>query len=223
MKNLKPLNTIITIILLFSLNTQASQRDITIMRTAVFATLLTDIYLFWQDDNSLMLELMPDFDKLGISYTQGKEFNENEDRYLHNNRVALSADWKKVLIDNSYFTITGHSEFMVNRWYSTNKSSQNQDGYIYALTPIFTYTSKDIKVSDYNLYMEFGIGLAYMDNSMVEDREKSTQFQFADSIGVGFKSSKYQIGYRFTHISNLNIQTPNPSIDFHQIMVLYRF
>ena len=208
---------------IFSSNIEASQGDITLMRVAVFSTLLTDIYVFWQDENSPMLKIVPDFDKLGISYLQGKEFNEDEGRYLHNNRVALTADWKKVLMENSYFSITGHSEFMINRWYSTNKSSQNQEGYIYAITPIFTYNFKDIKVLDYSLYGEVGVGLAYMDNSMVEDREKSTQFQFADSIGFGFKSQKYQIGYRFTHISNLNIGTPNPSIDFHQVMMLYRF
>ena len=223
MKTFKKLLTIIAITPILLSSIEASQRDITMMRVAVFASALTDIYVFWQDENSPILKLVPDFDKLGVSYLQGKEFNEEDSRYLRNNRLALTADWKKVLIDNSYFSISGHTEFMVNRWYSTNKSSQNQEGYIYAITPMFTYTFKDIKVSNYNLYTEFGIGLAYMDNSMVEDREKSTQFQFADSIGVGFKSTNYQIGYRFTHISNLNIGTPNPSLDFHQIMLLYRF
>ncbi len=208
---------------IFISHIEASQRDITMMRVAVFASILTDIYVFLQDDNSPMLKILPDFDKLGISYLQGREFNEYEGRYLHNNRVSLSADWRKVLIDNSYFSITGHTEFMINRWYSTNKLSQNQEGYIYGITPIFTYTFKDIKVYNYNLYGEVGVGLTYMDNSMIEDREKSTQFQFADSIGFGLRSPKYQIGYRFTHISNLNIGTPNPSLDFHQIMMFYRF
>jgi len=76
---------------------------------------------------------------------------------------------------------------------------------------------------NHNLYLETGIGFAFMDSTKIEDREKSTHFQFTDSIGLGFKSKLYQVGYRFTHISNLDIATPNPSIDLHQIQISYKF
>jgi len=68
-----------------------------------------------------------------------------------------------------------------------------------------------------------GIGVAMMDESIVENRDKSSLFQFTDSIGFGVMKREWSLGYRFTHISNLNIKSPNPSIDLHQIMVSYRF
>ncbi|TET86792.1 MAG: acyloxyacyl hydrolase [Sulfurovum sp.] len=130
---------------------------------------------------------------------------------------------EKTLIEHQYFTLTGHTEFNINRWHSTNKSSQNRDGFIYSITPVFTYTFKNVDVLNHNLYLETGIGFAFMDSTKIEDREKSTHFQFTDSIGLGFKSKLYQVGYRFTHISNLDIATPNPSIDLHQIQISYKF
>jgi len=62
-----------------------------------------------------------------------------------------------------------------------------------------------------------------LDSGSSGARHKSTQFQFADSIGFGLEWHHFQCGYRFTHISNLDIKTPNPSLDFHQLSFGYLF
>jgi uncharacterized protein (DUF1499 family) len=56
-------------------------------------------------------------------------------------------------------------------------------------------------------------------NSMgiVENRVKSTYFQFSDNIEFGLENKKYSVGIRFTHLSNLGIKKPNPSVDFYQL------
>ena len=216
------LSVTIVLIIAFGQNLNASPNsDITMMRTAIFGSLLTKIFVYLQDDYDMKSEFMLDFDNLSLSYLQGKEFSDG--RYLKDNQISLNIGLQNVLFENSYLSISQHHEFLINRWYSTNSSSQNRDGYIYGYSPIFTYKFKGIKINDFKLYAEMGAGLAYMDKSLVEDRQKTTQFQFIDSIGLGFASDDYKIGYRFTHLSNLNIGTPNPSIDFHQILISYSF
>ena len=124
---------------------------------------------------------------------------------------------------HKYFNLTGHTEFNIYRWYSTDEVSLNPDGFIYSITPVFTYTFNTINILDHTPYLETGIGFAFMDSTQVENREKSTHFQFTDSIGLGFTSKSYKLGYRFTHVSNLGIEKPNPSIDLHQILISYKF
>lgn len=179
--------------------------------------------MYLQEDNDFDVPLSLDFQQTGISFAYGKELSDKPDRYLENYQLSFSVNWEKILIKHKYFHLTGHTEFNIYRWYSTDEVSLNPDGFIYSITPVFTYTFNDINILNHNPYLETGIGLAFMDSTQVENREKSTHFQFTDSIGLGFTSKSYKIGYRFTHISNLDIENPNPSIDLHQILISYKF
>ena len=214
--------TLIITLMLPSLS-NALDRDITIMRSSVAINLITKGFLMLQKDYDFSAQFRMDLDKLSISYMEGKEFNNARDRYIYNKSLSFNIGVKENLYENEYLSITIDNEFIITKWQSKKTISINPNGYIFTIKPMIIYTFKKLKISTYHLYAEAGSGISYMDNSVVEDRQKSTQFQFSDSLGFGIKSKKYILGYRFTHISNLNIQTPNPSIDFHQFRFSYRF
>jgi hypothetical protein len=66
------------------------------------------------------------------------------------------------------------------------------------------------------LDLEFGIGPAYLSESSIGDRVKSTNFQFSDHFGIGVSSADghWRAGFAFRHLSNLSIKTPNTAVDF---------
>jgi hypothetical protein len=64
-------------------------------------------------------------------------------------------------------------------------------------------------------YIEGGCGLAYLSQ---HTREQSTQFNFTDQGGVGItyflkKNLNISLGYRFRHVSNASIKSPNSGIN----------
>jgi opacity protein-like surface antigen len=72
-------------------------------------------------------------------------------------------------------------------------------------------------------YAEVGVGAHYLSNVRIKDYSKSTQFQFGDQFGLGWENDQFRVGYRYLHISNGNIETPNPATDFQTLEVGYRY
>lgn len=196
--------------------------DTTQMRIAVFSTLATYTFVYMQDQNELMIPLKYRLKNTQITLIKGKEMGQ-EDRALNNTQFSLVLPWKHNLYSNNNFILTGNTEFGVNRYSSDLTTSLNSVGYIYSIIPMFTYTFNNLKILQMLPYLKIGIGFALLDNTMVENREKSTQFQFNDNIGIGLTYKSYSFGYRFTHISNLGLKMPNPGLDFHQIEFNYSF
>ena len=66
-------------------------------------------------------------------------------------------------------------------------------------------------------YIEGGFGIIY---TTQHTREQSTQYNFLSQVGVGlqfFLNEKFALtgGYRFRHMSNAGIKTPNRGINHH--------
>lgn len=75
-------------------------------------------------------------------------------------------------------------------------------------------------------YAETGIGTHIVSHTRLSNRDISTMFHFCPSAGLGIafgSRDQYEIGYRFWHMSNANIKTPNPGLDFHVLRLNYRF
>lgn len=70
-------------------------------------------------------------------------------------------------------------------------------------------------------YIEGGLGLVYLTQ---HTREQSTQFNFTDQGGVGItyflkKNLSLNVGYRFRHISNASIKSPNSGINSDSVIL----
>ena len=49
-------------------------------------------------------------------------------------------------------------------------------------------------------------------------------FQFTSHVGVNWEMTRhFRLGYRFQHMSNADIYTPNPGLNLHMLGLSYRF
>lgn len=155
-----------------------------------------------------------DTDKLTLSTDVGS------DNTIEHLRLALGADWQKPLYESERFEIAGRWEINTNFWQSTLKQPLNDQGFVIGITPVFQYA---LKTSGFKPYLELGGGPQLLSDITIENEYKSTQFQFGSILGLGFATKHYEFGYRYLHISNANIELPNPGTDFHNLHFGYKF
>ncbi len=84
------------------------------------------------------------------------------------------------------------------------------------LTPTLRYGH------EHGLYVDGGIGYHVLSERRISSNIGfSTKFQFGDHLGVGYRSSRYDVSMRLQHLSNAGIRNPNPGINFMQVRVQY--
>lgn len=124
-------------------------------------------------------------------------------------------------IGNYHFTLVGEAHLA---WWHTDEGNINKNIVEFGLTPVFRFERASGAIRP---YIEAGVGVRLLSHEHISDGYAlSTAFQFADMVGVGLKFGKdgrYQVGYRFQHLSNASIKRPNPGINFQQIYAQYNF
>ncbi|OYU26716.1 MAG: hypothetical protein CFE41_14650 [Burkholderiales bacterium PBB2] len=66
------------------------------------------------------------------------------------------------------------------------------------------------------LDLELGIGAGFISHSRIGARQKSTNFQFFDVMGLGLRSAdaRWRLSLDYRHVSNADIRKPNQAVDF---------
>lgn len=75
-------------------------------------------------------------------------------------------------------------------------------------------------------FVEASIGVRLLSHTHVQERSLSTAFQFSDQLGLGWQwgaQGSNTLGLRLQHISNADIKTPNPGMNFWQLVYRHRF
>jgi lipid A 3-O-deacylase len=122
-------------------------------------------------------------------------------------RVGLKKDFPWKWFESNIGYASGYFELSYNRWEHTNDEIN-----AFALSPVFTYTFG----KESNLirpYIEGGIGVAYLDEYRIADRNLSSNLQFEDRIGIGARIGFLDLNFRYMHYSNASLQDPNHGID----------
>ncbi len=155
-----------------------------------------------------------DTDKLTASLDRGTDVD------MTLSRLSLGADWNATVYEAENWKLSGRWDLNIHHWNTSMQQPEDKppfkkSGSIIGVTPVFQYQWKSAQVKP---YMELGGGLHFLlDEALIEDEIKSTQFQFGSILGFGAKTDKYELGYRYTHFSNANIRMPNPGTDVHAI------
>lgn len=69
-------------------------------------------------------------------------------------------------------------------------------------------------------YAELGLGAALFSRTDLGAKEFSTNFQFSQHAGLGLElGGRFSVGWRYSHYSNGDIETPNHGIDLHQLLI----
>lgn len=74
-------------------------------------------------------------------------------------------------------------------------------------------------------YLEVASGLRLLSRSRVSGRELSTDFHFGSHGGIGIRfgrEGRLDAALLVQHLSNADIETPNPGINFYQLRLTYR-
>jgi lipid A 3-O-deacylase len=137
-------------------------------------------------------------------------------------RLALQCDWGKRWFQGGGWHVGGYWDAALGRWWTDAAPGQNRVLTELGLTPVFRLQHDGLE----GLYLEAAIGIHLLSQTSIGDRRFSTTFQFGDHIGGGYRFGArraFEIGYRFQHISNADINTPNRGMDFHQLRLQYHF
>jgi lipid A 3-O-deacylase len=138
----------------------------------------------------------------GISFGYGSG-NNKIDIY----RVGIKKDFSARWFETNLGSASGYFELSYNRW-----EYDSDDIDAVAFSPVFTYAFGD--PADWvRPYVEGGVGLAYLDEYRINQRNLSTHFQFENRIGIGARISFVDVNVRYMHYSNASIKGPNDGID----------
>lgn len=159
----------------------------------------------------------------GVSFEYGQSNSSNADVKLY--RVGLQWDWQKKWLDTGSWHLGGYWDLNLGLWDNNSAAKTNSSITDVGLTPVFRFQQNN--AAGLSPYAEVGIGLHLLSATSVSpERKFGSSFQFGDHLGAGLRfgdKGRYDLGYRYQHLSNGGIKDPNQGISFHQLRLQYRF
>lgn len=154
-------------------------------------------------------------DRLAISGGASTDANEI--------RVGVGWDWGKRWFTEGDWYLTGYWEADAGYWQGTGAGARRVGSI--GLTPVFRLLPNDPSRSRW--HWDFGVGVQVVSEDRINhERHFGSRVLFGDLLGVGksFGSKdRYELDYRFWHLSNANLADENDGISFHEIRFTWRY
>ncbi len=135
-------------------------------------------------------------------------------------RITARWDWNKYWVVSDNWIASGFWEASLGYWHGDGAGSNNI--WDIGFTPVFRLRSG---VSRF--YLEGAIGAHFLSKTRINNgRDLGSSFQFGDHVGLGWNlgdKDRYELGYRFQHVSNADLADPNDGINFHSIRLGYNY
>lgn len=164
-----------------------------------------------------------DFAVDGVSFEYGKSDSSNSNVWLY--RAGLQWDWKKKWFDAGGWHLGGYWDLSLGYWDNNSRLKTHSGIADIGLTPVFRFQQGNY--AGFSPYVEAGIGFHFLSATSVgPERKFGSSFQFGDHLGAGLRfgdKGRYDLGYRYQHLSNAGIKGPNQGINFHQVRLQYWF
>ena len=158
-----------------------------------------------------------------MSFTYGKD-NDNNETTLY--RLGLQNKWERTWLNDGAWYVGGYWDAELAYLESDHNNSYNDELYALGLTPVFRMQRDTNLSSGISPYAEVGIGPHLISETRLGKQQYSTAFQFGSlmGFGVGFgDKGQYEISYRYQHLSNADIKTPNNGMNLHLLRLGYSF
>jgi hypothetical protein len=179
---------------------------------AIVTTTLGAAFLGNHFGNSIASVTQSGIDQHQVSLMVGRDTN------MDITRLAYRLSFRLPQWQTNDFILKTSLETSVAHWQAESKYTNNSLNDI-GITPMFTLQ----RSANDPWYIEVGVGAHLLSDTKINGYDKSSQFQFGDQFGIGWQNHQLRAGYRYLHVSNGNITTPNPSTDFHSLELGYRF
>ena len=158
-----------------------------------------------------------------VSLTLGVDEDSNE---IDISRIGLQNNWERTWFNGGAWYVGGYWDAELAYLESDYSPAENSALFDLSLTPVFRMQRDAALSSGVSPYAEAGIGAHLITDTRLGHKQYSTAFQFGSLIGLGLgfgDRGQYQLGYRFQHISNSDIKTPNDGMNLHTLRLAYSF
>ncbi len=132
-------------------------------------------------------------------------------------RLGAKKNFETTFFESDYGWLSGYYEASLNYW-----EKEGDEIYGIALSPVFVYNMGS-KSNTIHPYIEAGIGVACISDTMIKSRNMTTNLHFEDRIGVGIKTESFDLNAKYMHYSNAGIKQPNSGIDIFIFTMSYIF
>jgi lipid A 3-O-deacylase len=159
-------------------------------------------------------------DKMAFEYGTA-EGSPNVDRY----GVVADFDWNVKWLPWGAWYLGGYWEGGVDFWDSNPGRTGNDSLVDLHVTPVFRW-QRDPSTTGFAPFFEAGVGPHGFTESKIENKDFDINFAFGSHIGAGFRlgdHGRYEVLYRFQHLSNASLGDKNPGINFHLFEFGYHF
>jgi hypothetical protein len=156
-----------------------------------------------------------------VLYGWSNDSNTDVDMYQGGFQYDLGVQWLNM--GNWHFG--SYAELTVGYW--DNKSTRATHASIWdvGLTPVLRF--QQTEKSTISPFLEVGAGVHYFSETSVSpDRRFGCNFSFGDHVGTGVTfgpRNAFELMYRYQHLSNAGICSPNQGINFNEIRLGYWF
>ena len=158
-----------------------------------------------------------------MSLTYGEDLDNNETTLY---RLGLQNKWERTWLNDGAWYVGGYWDVELAYMESDHEKSKNDNLFDLGLTPVFRMQRDASLSSGVSPYAEAGIGPHLISETRLGNQQYSTALQFGSLIGFGLgfgDRGQYEISYRFQHLSNADIKTPNQGMNLHLLRLGYAF
>ena len=149
------------------------------------------------------------------------EGDEEAERYGGAFRYAPEKRW---LESNNWYLST-YFEFGVAYW-DGEFGTEGEDSLVdFGLTPVLRY-QRSVNSGTFAPFFEFGTGVHAHTETGIGDKDIDIPFSFGTHFGIGVRfgeTGRYELLYRFQHLSNAGLGDENPGLNFHAVQLGYHF
>ncbi len=138
--------------------------------------------------------------------------------------VVAKKDWNARWLESGEWFLSGYWEVAISYWDGDKGRYGNDTLFDFSGTPVLRYQrSPGTSIAP---FVELGVGIHVHTDDTIGNKDFDIPFSFGNHIGAGFRfgaHGRYEVLYRFQHLSNASIGDKNPGINFHVIQLGYRF
>ncbi len=155
--------------------------------------------------------------EFGASQSTGSSI----DRY----GAVATSDWNVRWLPLGDWYLDGFWEGGFDVWHANTRGTTGNDTIATVhVAPMLRY-QRDPKCG-LAPFIEVGVGAYGLTDSKIQNKNFSLDFAFGDSIGGGVRfgdEGRFELLYRFQHLSNAGLGDRNPGINFHVIELGFHF
>ncbi|MCZ6666691.1 MAG: acyloxyacyl hydrolase [Gammaproteobacteria bacterium] len=147
------------------------------------------------------------------------EFGTNEgDEDVQRYGAALRWDLGMKWLETGDWHLGSHLEASVTYWDGNAGTTGDDDFVDFGLTPVLRF--QRTATAGLAPFAELGLGIHVHTKDGIGDRDFGIPFTFGTHFGAGARfgeQGRYELVYRFQHLSNAGLSDDNPGINFHAV------